>query len=106
MKQRMINEMFKRITKGPARDDMIIRSKKHFLDCGSGKKRFNEIHVFHWHLYNRWTFKQTNCKYQILLYDFENHYFSDEYAIFLAKDFNSWKEAFEWLAQYLMENEF
>ena len=99
----MINEMFKRIAKGPGRDDMVICSKKHFMDCGNGEKRFNEIHVFHWHLKNRWSSHQTNFKYQILFYDFEKNDFGGE---FLAKDFNSWKEAFEWLAQYLVENEF
>lgn len=106
MKQRMINEMFKRITKGPARDDMIIHSKKHFMDLGGGKKRFNEIHVFHWHLKNRWSFKQTNYKYQILFCNFEEYYFSDKCYTRLKKEFDSWKEAFEWLAEYLLTNEF
>ena len=106
LQQKMISEMFKRIKRGPGRDDMIIYSKKHFMDCGGGKKKFNEIHVFHWHLNDLRNLSNKKSKYHILFYDNENFYFSDKYAIFLAEGFDSWKEAFEWLTEYLLVNEF
>ncbi len=85
LKKKMISEMFNRIKKGPARADMEIYSKKNK----------NSICVFHW--YNT---KNTKHGYCVLYHDYEN----TKHDI-IAK-FTRWSDAFNFVADYILENDF
>jgi len=98
MKQKMINEMFKRIHKGPAMANMTIFSKKHFSKAGEYNdkifkdgKQPNQIEVFHWYKHS----------YNVLFHDYENN----KHDI-IAEDFTSWLDAFKWVADYVLANDF
>lgn len=86
MVKKMIQAMFIRIKKGPARDDMVIKSKK------SNK----EIIVFHWHRSNSYNINLIECD--------DNG--ACKHHELLAEDFKSWSEAFNWLTDYILEGNF
>ena len=91
LKKRMVAEMFNRIKRGPARDDMEIKSKK-------SKKT---IEVFHWH--NTRNFKYDYC---VLYHDFD---YTDEHPFGVHKiiaEFPRWSDAFKFVADYVLENNF
>ena len=94
IKQRMIDEMFKRIRKGPARTDVDLYSKKHFAKEGGTWKPglANTLRIYHW---------RGRDYYDVELKDYENNKFE-----IIAEDFKSWKEAFNWVADYILNNDF
>ena len=78
----MISEMFNRITKGPARADMVIESKKN---------KGVSIEVWHWY---------RSDEYCVEYHDFHN---IDHRIIARC---TCWSDAFKFIADYVLENDF